>query len=204
MKGEHDCPRYVIFCPPPPPTWVSGIKRALRPSGWLKNEVLLFVVCPCCCTAVSCGPEGKGYSLKVGNEAPGRLWVQRRPGMGLGHPLATGALKGSSKSFLRGPELRITHQRGFPLLCPLPRIQVPSSTLVKYAPVIKVTLMLLQLAGMAASGFKVPVPLLHNTDVIGDVENLVSGMLDERLKQALDEGLTLGVRRRRSQAVCHV
>jgi hypothetical protein len=70
VKGELDCPRYVVFLPPPGPRTVyqklkAGASRAVSPRDWFKDRVLMFVVCPCCWTAVDCGPGHQGYELKV-------------------------------------------------------------------------------------------------------------------------------------------
>jgi hypothetical protein len=51
----------------------------------------------------------------------------------------------------------------------------------------QVTLRLLQLAGAVARGFSLPVPVPTNTDVLSEVDALVTGLLDTGLANALQD-----------------
>jgi hypothetical protein len=64
---------------------------------------------------------------------------------------------------------------------------VPWKALVKYAPAIKVTLKLLRLAGVVARAFSIPVPVPPGTDVLSELDELVTGVLGADLSQALDD-----------------
>jgi hypothetical protein len=68
-------------------------------------------------------------------------------------------------------------------------VQVPWKALIKYAPAIKVTLQLLKVAGVVARAFSIPVPLPAGTDVLSEMDEMVSDLLGGDLAEALDKAM---------------
>lgn len=67
LQSEHDCPRWLIVVPKPPPA--SKAKRAyewLHPKSWVGKSMLLFFVCP-----VTMDTVGEGFELTMQKE-----WVR--------------------------------------------------------------------------------------------------------------------------------
>jgi hypothetical protein len=69
LQGEHDCPRWLVVVPKPPPK--TAAKRALEllhPKSWLLNRsVVLHFVCPVTMRAV-----GAGFELQLPKD-----WVKK-------------------------------------------------------------------------------------------------------------------------------
>ena len=67
LQSEHDCPRWLIVVPKPPPA--SKARRAyewLHPKSWVGKSMLLFFVCP-----VTMDTVGEGFELTMQKE-----WVR--------------------------------------------------------------------------------------------------------------------------------
>jgi len=68
LKGEHDCPRWLVVVPKPPPkSTAARVLESLKPKTWLNQTVLLHFVCPISMCAV-----GEGFELQLQ-----RGWVKR-------------------------------------------------------------------------------------------------------------------------------
>ena len=68
LKGEHDCPRWMLVVPVQPPEGALGrAKEWLKPAYWLNKKVLIIFVCPVTMAAV-----GEGFELELPKD-----WVKK-------------------------------------------------------------------------------------------------------------------------------
>ena len=98
LKGEHDCPRWMLVVPVQPPE--GAMQRAaewFKPAHWLKNKVLIIFVCPVTMTAVGEGFEVELTKDWVKQYGPafrfGMTIFKTLKGAGIEIPVVSGAMK---------------------------------------------------------------------------------------------------------------
>ena len=99
LKGEHDCPRWMLVVPVQPPEGAAMQRAAewFKPAHWLKNKVLIIFVCPVTMTAVGEGFEVELTKDWVREYGPafrfGMSIFKALKGAGIEIPIVSGAMK---------------------------------------------------------------------------------------------------------------